>query len=100
VQSPVVFGYIKPSILFPTRFLRNMDKNRVKNVLLHEMCHIKRHDILVNYIWMLAKAIHWFNPLVWIAYKMYQDDVELCCDQMVVNHLNEHLSENERLEYG
>ena len=89
VQSPVVFGYFKPNILLPTPFARDMDGDKLNSILLHEICHIKRHDILVNYIWLLAKAIHWFNPLVWVAYRLYQDDVELYCDQMVVNHLSE-----------
>lgn len=96
VQSPVVFGYIKPNILLPTAFAREMNWDRLNSILLHEICHIKRHDLFLNYIWLLAKAVHWFNPLVWIAYRLYQDDVEIYCDQMVVNRL----SEGNRLTYS
>src|SRR5699024_3864065 len=62
----------------------------------HEICHIERHDILLNYIWLIAKAVHWFNPFVWMAYSLYQDDVELSRDQMVVDRI----SNSERLEYS
>lgn len=96
VRSPVTFGHISPNILLPTKFARDMDRNMLDKILLHEICHIKRHDILINYIWLIAKAIHWFNPLVWMAYKVFEDDVELCCDQMVIKFL----IEDEYLEYS
>ena len=96
VQSPGVFGYIKPQILLPDRFTGDMDKGKLNSILLHEICHIERHDLLINYIWLVAKAVHWFNPLVWIAYRLYQDDIELCRDQMVASRV----SEDERLEYS
>jgi len=88
VQSPVVFGYVRPSILLPTKFINDMDKNYLSYILLHEICHVKRHDMFFNYVWLLAKAVHWFNPLVWIGYKMFQDDIELCCDHMSISYLN------------
>lgn len=89
IKTPAVFGYYNPTILLPTEFIRNMDDYAVRCILLHEMCHIKRRDILKSYAWLVAKALHWFNPLVWIAYKMFKDDTELCCDQMVLSKLNE-----------
>ena len=84
---PAVFGYFHPHIVLPTSFVSSMDKSTLSCIILHELCHVKRHDILKSYIWLIAKAIHWFNPLVWIAYKMLKDDMELCCDQMVVKVL-------------
>lgn len=87
VQVPAVFGYFKPYILMPTKFITNMDRENLNAILLHELYHIKCHDILINYIWLLAKAVHWFNPLVWLAYRAYSDDVELCRDAKVTNKL-------------
>ncbi len=87
VHAPAIFGYRKPSILIPFRFIRHMDRNSLDAILLHEMVHIRCHDILMNYAWLAAKALHWFNPLVWIAYKRYEDDVELCRDQQVARRL-------------
>ncbi|MFA5014963.1 MAG: M56 family metallopeptidase [Actinomycetota bacterium] len=96
LPAPAVFGHFKPCILLPTLFIKSVDISSMRGILLHEIYHIKRHDILINYIWLVAKALHWFNPLVWMAYKLFQDDVELCCDQMVVSNLGE----DDRLKYS
>ena len=88
VHAPAVFGYFKPCILIPSKFIGKMNKDSLSAILLHEICHIRRHDILVNYIWLIAKALHWFNPLVWIAYKRFADDVELCRDQEAARKLD------------
>jgi beta-lactamase regulating signal transducer with metallopeptidase domain len=88
VEAPTVFGYFNPFILLPTQFINCMDRHKLNAILLHEICHIKRQDILLNYVWLLAKAVHWFNPLVWVAYKLFQADIEICCDQMVAHRLD------------
>jgi beta-lactamase regulating signal transducer with metallopeptidase domain len=96
VEAPTVFGHFRPVILLPGKFVHGMSRGRLNGILLHEVCHIKRRDILANYLWLLAKAVHWFNPLVWVAYRQYQGDVELRCDQMVAARLDRPA----RLEYG
>lgn len=88
VHAPAVFGYFKPCILIPSRFLEEMDEGSLNAILLHEIYHIRCHDILTGYIWLAAKALHWFNPLVWLAYKWFEDDVELCRDQKAAHKLN------------
>lgn len=88
VHAPAVFGYFKPCILIPSQFINKMDRDSLRAILLHEICHIRRHDILFNYIWLMAKALHWFNPLVWIAYKRFVDDVELSRDQEAARQLD------------
>lgn len=87
VHAPAVFGYFKPYILIPSRFLEEMDRDSLNAILLHEIYHIRCHDILTNYIWLAAKALHWFNPLVWFAYKWFEDDVELRRDQKAAHVL-------------
>lgn len=87
VDVPMVFGYFKPYLLVPSKYLSD-NKDNLYYIVLHEMCHIVRHDILKNYLWLFAKVIHWFNPLIYISCKMYQDNIELCCDKMVVDKLN------------
>ncbi len=84
VHASAIFGYFKPRILIPSQFIKHMNRNSLGAIMLHEMVHIRRHDILLHYIWLAARALHWFNPLVWIAYKRYEDDVEVCRDQEVV----------------
>lgn len=87
VDTPAIFGYLRPRLLLPLSFVREVTGERLKHVLLHELCHIRRQDILTGYIWLAVKALHWFNPFVWIAYRLYRDDAELCCDSMVIGHL-------------
>ncbi len=86
LSAPAVFGFFKPVILLPRRFL-HIDTQTIGCILLHELCHIKRRDVLINYAWLIAKALHWFNPLVWIAFHMVKDDIELCCDDAVTRRL-------------
>ena len=89
VHAPSVFGYFKPCILIPSQFIKHLDRDSMNAILLHEIYHIRCHDILANYIWLAAKALHWFNPLVWFACKWFEDDVEVCRDQKVVRKMNE-----------
>jgi beta-lactamase regulating signal transducer with metallopeptidase domain len=89
VHAPSVFGYFRPCILIPPQFARHMERDSLEAILLHEVCHIRCRDILMNYIWLLARALHWFNPLVWLAFKWFEDDVELGRDQKVARMLLE-----------
>ena len=88
VHAPAVFGYFKPRILIPSQFVNEMGRNNLSAILLHEIYHIRCHDILKNHIWLAAKALHWFNPLIWLAYKWFQDDVEVRRDQNTACTLN------------
>lgn len=86
ITTPVLFGYFRPHILLPES-CQNSDSDTLRCILTHELCHVKRRDILKGYIWLVAKAAHWFNPLVWLAYFACKDDIELSCDDMVLRYL-------------
>lgn len=88
VDVPVVFGLFKPRIIIPTRLYLSATPAKLKLIILHELCHIKRKDMIINILWLLAKSLHWFNPLVWIAYNMYLNDIELACDDMVISKVS------------
>ena len=83
LTSPMAFGVVKPTILIPSHYL-SLEDEKLSLMMLHELTHIKRGDMLKNYLWFIARAIHWFNPMVWLAYQSYRDDVELACDRMVL----------------
>ena len=85
---PVVYGWLRPCIVLPPKLRQSVGVGKMSLILTHELMHIKRHDTLLNYLWLIARALHWYNPLVWIAYSRYQADVELACDDMVMRHLN------------
>jgi hypothetical protein len=80
---PLVIGVFKPHILLPTHMVKTMEGKFLYTILLHEVCHIKRNDVIKSYACVIAKAIHWFNPIVWIGVKRMKEDMEFSCDQHV-----------------
>lgn len=80
VDSPMLAGLFHPVILLP-RFPG--DPEELSLVLLHELCHLRRRDILYKALLYAAGAFHWFNPLVWMMVRQGMRDMELCCDDAV-----------------
>ena len=79
VASPMLAGLFHPVILLP-RAPGAGDPEELSLVLLHELCHRKRRDILYKALLYAAGAFHWFNPLVWMMVRQGTRDMELCCD--------------------
>ena len=83
IAAPLSYGVIRPVILMP----KNTEwKNiyQLRYVLEHEYVHIRRLDMLTKLIMIAAVCIHWFNPLVWVMYILFNRDLELACDETVV----------------
>jgi len=83
VDSPLTYGIFKPVILLP----KNLDwraEKRLSYILTHEYIHIRRFDILWKWILAITLAVHWFNPLVWVMFMLANRDMELYCDETVV----------------
>lgn len=96
VKSPCVYGYIKPKILIPKSILNCKDQINFEYIFLHELTHIKRHHILINYIIFALSTIHWFNPLIGYALSKMKDDMEIICDSEVLYILDK----DENVQYG
>jgi len=86
ITSPLTYGVIKPVILLPST-LDFEDESKVNCILYHEFIHVKRFDVLLKFLWLVALSVHWFNPLVWIAYVLMNRDIELSCDEEVVRRI-------------
>ena len=84
VDSPFVFGVVKPNIYLPM----HMDEGTAAYVIAHEHAHLARRDHWWKVLGYLVLALHWFNPLVWVAYLLFCRDIELACDEKVVKGLN------------
>ena len=84
INTPFVMGIVHPRIYVPC-FL---DKSALEYVLLHERCHIKRHDYIVKMVSFVLLCLHWFNPLIWLAFHLMGKDMEMSCDEMVVEKMN------------
>lgn len=84
VLSPFVFGFLKPKIYLPF----NMDEKNMSHVVAHEKAHIRRLDHWWKPLGFAILAIHWFNPLIWLAYALFCRDIEFACDERVTKELD------------
>lgn len=83
IASPFVFGIMKPIIYMPY----HLNEQEQDYILLHERYHIKRRDYLIKILAFLLLAIYWFHPLVWIAFYLMSQDMEMSCDEEVLKEL-------------
>ena len=84
IDTPFILGIIKPRIYLPG----NMDEQTMEHVLAHERAHLKRFDHLWKPLGFLLLAVHWFNPILWVAYILLCRDIELACDERVIRDLD------------
>lgn len=84
IDTAFVLGYIHPCIYLPM----DIEESYREFMLRHERCHLKRLDHWVKLLMFVALAIHWFNPLVWIAYVLLCWDTEYACDELVVRDMD------------
>lgn len=83
VTTPVVVGVLNPRIYLPY----SVQESQLSHVLIHENMHIKRKDHLLKLLFYIAVIIHWFNPMVWISYRLLERDMEMACDEAVLERL-------------
>lgn len=89
MKVPAVFGVFKPLLLLPEGIPAKLGNNDIRNIILHELTHLKRNDMLINWIIGLTQALHWFNPLIWHTIKIIRSDREMACDEFVLSHLKD-----------
>lgn len=80
IPSPFVCGFFRPRIYLPA----GLDVADRTYVLLHEKAHLRRWDHRTQVLAWLALSVHWFNPVLWVAYRLFCRDVEAACDQAVI----------------
>ncbi len=83
-----IFGFLRPThLLIPSDFSDQYQENEIRAIFLHEAEHIRRHDMLWNWATFTIQAIHWFNPLVWIAGRQFLAEREVVCDRAALHSL-------------
>ncbi len=87
LKTPFVIGLIRPKIYLPV----GLDDTERSYILLHEQTHINRKDHIIKILAFLILSIHWFNPLVWIAFRLMNTDMELSCDERVLKQMGENI---------
>ena len=83
VSTAFVLGFVRPGIYLPD----NLEEKEESYILFHEQIHIKRKDSLYRAAAYLALCLHWFNPLVWLAFHLSGIDMEMSCDEAVVRKI-------------
>jgi len=90
IKSPFVLGIVKPKIYLPTHLL----EDEHNYILMHEQIHIRRFDYLIKPFAFLVLCLHWFNPLVWLAFRLMSKDMEMSCDEQVVKKIGKEVKKS------
>lgn len=85
VKSPTLFGFVRPRLLLSKGLTSAFTREELRHVFLHELAHIRRRDIPVGWAALVLQILHWFNPLVWLAFYRLRTDCELACDALALS---------------
>ncbi|OBZ13254.1 M56 family metallopeptidase [Bacillus sp. FJAT-26390] len=88
VPSPAVYGFMKPRILLSRSLIRSMDADQFRYIFNHELAHIKRRDVAMNWLMHVLVILHWFNPIMWVVYARMRADQEIACDALALSYIH------------
>ncbi len=92
-----VFGFLRVShLVVPADLEERYSETEIRGILLHELAHVRRGDLLINWIVLGVQCLHWFNPLVWLAGRRFLADREVLCDRAALRGL----PSEQRRDYG
>lgn len=87
IPSPIITGIFKPCILLPTFIIEDFTVQEIKYMFLHELAHYKQKDRIISWLTCILQILHWFNPLLWIAFFQIKQDREIACDAYALSFL-------------
>ncbi|WP_312505739.1 M56 family metallopeptidase, partial [Bacillus luti] len=96
ISSPTVFSFFRPKVLLSKKHMKVLDEQQLQYVFYHELAHIKRNDVAVNWIMYSLILLNWFNPILWYAYFCMREDQELACDAYALTFIDK----EEQIAYG
>ncbi len=94
-RTPCISGVLRPVLVLPAGASR-LPEEILRQVLVHELVHLKRGDIWSGWLTLAFSAVHWFNPFLWYVFRAVRQDLEIACDERVLALLGE----ERRIEYG
>lgn len=80
LKSPALFGLFRPKILISQKLTDLLSLEELRFIFLHELSHLKRHDLAINMLITLMQVIYWFNPLIYYSLHQMKQDCEIACD--------------------
>ena len=93
VATPILIGVFRPEIILPYKEYEEM---KLQGILWHEITHMRKHDIVIKWLLILAGALHWFNPIIYFVRLEISKACELACDESVIKKFDN----NGRQHYG
>jgi beta-lactamase regulating signal transducer with metallopeptidase domain len=96
VESPAVYGLWRKWLLLPDGVFERFSTRELRCIFLHELAHIKRGDLAVNWLVSVLQVAHWFNPVLWLAFARMRADREQAADALALAHV----AETENIAYG
>ncbi|TBX71430.1 transcriptional regulator [Bacillus mycoides] len=96
ISSPTVFGFFRPRVLLSSRHMKVLNEQQLQYIFYHELSHMKRRDIAVNWVMYSLIILNWFNPILWYAYSCMREDQELACDAFALTFIES----EEQIAYG
>ncbi|OGV55712.1 MAG: hypothetical protein A2017_03260 [Lentisphaerae bacterium GWF2_44_16] len=96
INTPALFGVIRPRLLLPEGLVDKISMNELRQIFIHELIHLKRMDILINWLVTFIQVIQWFNPFAWLAFSKLREAREEACDEAALTFLGKEKS----LQYG
>jgi len=96
VQSPAIMGLFHPTLLLPADVRSKFDARELRFIFLHELAHLKRGDVIAQALIALLQIVHWFNPVLWLAFRRMRIDREPATDALVLSRTGE----DEKERYG
>jgi bla regulator protein BlaR1 len=88
IKSPALFGFVRPRLLLPQGLLETCGLEELRYVFIHELAHLKQRDIYFGWLMALLQIAHWFNPLMWFAFRRMRADRELACDGLAISMMD------------
>jgi len=92
ISSPLLTGIIRPMLLLPDI---DLNDEQIRNILSHEMTHLRRHDVLIKWFCIFVKCVHFYNPAVYFICKKIGEECEMSCDEAATKELDD----NGKLSY-
>ncbi len=86
INSPMVFGFLKPIILFPIGLLNQLTQDELEQILLHELAHVIRYDYIINLLQSLLEVLFYYHPAIWWISSQIRNERECACDQWALTY--------------
>lgn len=86
ISSPALIGLFRAKIILP-EYVAQLGEESLRYIFLHELSHFKRKDMFLIYLMLALQAIYWFNPLIWLLFKYFREDIEVLNDACALKHI-------------